>query len=217
MTTDTITLFHSPQSRSAGALTLLKELGAPYQLHILNMKAGEQRQAPYLAINPLGKVPAILHNGALITEQVAIFIYLADLFPEAGLTPAIGDPLRGPYLRWLVYYAACYEPGLVDRSMNNPKAPLAMSPYGDFDTMLATLEAQIARGPYLLGERLTAADILWGLALNWGMMFKIVPESDVIVDYTRRLTARPSFTSVAAEDTELAARHAAAVAAAAAT
>ncbi|MGO4715050.1 glutathione S-transferase family protein [Bradyrhizobium sp. 2TAF24] len=213
--TDTLTLFHSPQSRSSAALTLLKELDAPYDLHVLNMKAGEQRQAPYLAINPLGKVPAILHNGALITEQVAIFIYLADLFTKAGLAPAIGDPLRGPYLRWLVYYAACYEPGLVDKAMKHPPVPLATSPYGDFDAMLATIEAQIARGPYLLGERLSAADILWGSALSWGMMFKMVPETDVLVDYTRRLTARPSFTSTAAEDIELAAAHAAAVAASA--
>ncbi|MEW6640212.1 MAG: glutathione S-transferase family protein [Pseudomonadota bacterium] len=215
MTTDNLTLFHSPQSRSSAALTLLKELGAPHQLHILNMKAGEQRQAPYLAVNPLGKVPAILHDGALITEQVAIFIYLADLFPKAGLAPAIGDPLRGPYLRWLVYYAACYEPGLVDKAMKHPPVPLATSPYGDFDTMLGTVAAQLARGPYLLGERLSAADILWGSALSWGVMFGMVPETDVIADYIRRMTARPSFASVAAEDAELAAQHAAAVAASA--
>ena len=132
MTTDrTITLFHSPQCRSVSALTLLEELGAPYQLKVLNMKAGEQRKAPYLAINPLGKVPAILHGDALITEQVAIFIYLADLFPEAGLAPALDDPLRGPYLRWLVYYAACYEPALVDKAMKREPAPHATSPYGD--------------------------------------------------------------------------------------
>jgi glutathione S-transferase len=93
--TDTITLYHSPQTRSAGALTLLEELGAPYELRLLNTKAGEQRQAAYLAVNPLGKVPAIVHRGALVTEQVAIFLYLADLFPDAGLAPAIGDPSTG--------------------------------------------------------------------------------------------------------------------------
>src|SRR5881275_3094149 len=102
---ETITLFHSPQTRSSGALTLLEELGAPYKLHVLNMKAGEQRRSDYLAVNPLGKVPAILHKGRLVTEQVAIFIYLADLFSKAGLAPTLGDADRGPYLRWLVYYA----------------------------------------------------------------------------------------------------------------
>src|SRR5579859_7581154 len=140
MTTDRkITLFHSPQCRSVSALTLLEELGAPYQLKVLNMKAGEQRKAPYLAINPLGKVPAILHGNALITEQVAIFIYLADLFPEAGLAPAIGDPQRGPYLRWLAFYAACLEPAVVDQAMKRDAASPAMCPYGDYDTMLKAL------------------------------------------------------------------------------
>ncbi len=111
---DTITLFHAPQSRSTGAVVLLEELGAPYTLKVLNMKAGEQRQPAYLVINPLGKVPAVLHQGTLVTEQVAIFIYLADLFPAAGLAPALTDRNRGAYLRWMVFYAACYEPALVD-------------------------------------------------------------------------------------------------------
>ena len=116
--TQLITLFHSPQTRSCGALALLEELRAPYTLHALNMKAGEQRQSAYLSLNPMGKVPAILHGDVLITEQVAIGIYLADLFPEAGITPAIGDALRGPYLRWYVFYAACFEPAVVDKAMN---------------------------------------------------------------------------------------------------
>lgn len=122
---ETITLFHSPQTRSSGALTLLEELGASYKLHVLNMKAGEQETADYLAVNPLGKVPAILHKGRLVTEQVAIVIYLADLFPDAGLAPALGDADRGPYLRWLVYYAASYEPALVDKAMETGAASLS--------------------------------------------------------------------------------------------
>ncbi len=114
----TITLYHAPNTRSSSTLLLLEELGAPYELKLLNFKAGEQRQPAYLAINPMGKVPAIEHNGAVVTEQVAILIYLADLFPEAGLAPALADPLRGPYLRWLVFYAACFEPAIVDKALN---------------------------------------------------------------------------------------------------
>ena len=91
-----VVLYHAPNTRSSGTMVLLEELGAPYELHVLDMKAGEQRDPAYLAINPMGKVPAIRHGDALITEQVAIYIYLADLFPEAGLAPPIGDPLRGP-------------------------------------------------------------------------------------------------------------------------
>jgi glutathione S-transferase len=204
---DTITIFHSPQSRSSGALTLLEELGAPYRLHVLNMKAGEQRRPEYLAVNPLGKVPAILHRGALVTEQVAIFIYLADLFPNAALAPAIGDVRRGPYLRWLVYYASCYEPALVDRAMQREPAPHATSPYGTFDTMLESVVSQIRERPFLLGETISAADILWGNALNWGVMFKLVPEEKAIADYVARIVQRPAAIKVATMDSELAAEH----------
>jgi glutathione S-transferase len=204
---DTITLFHAPQTRSTAALTLLEELGAPYELKILNMKAEEQREPAYLAINPLGKVPAIRHRGALVTEQIAIFIYLADLFPEAGLAPAIDDPRRGPYLRWLVYYAACYEPALVDRGTNRAQVSAAMSPYGDFDAMLSTVVSQFEQHPYLLGDTITAADILWGIALQWGMMFKLVPESQAILRYVRRITERPAALAVSARDAKLAAEH----------
>ena len=206
-----VTLYHSPNTRSSGVLTLLEELGAPYDLHVLNMKAGEQRRPEYLSINPMGKVPALKHGDALITEQVAIFLYLADLFPEAGLAPSVGDPLRGPYLRWIVFYAACFEPAVIDRATEREPAPMTMSPYGDYDAMLNTLTDQLARGPYLLGQRFTAADVLWGGALTWTTIFKLVPELPVITDYIKRGAERPSVAKAKAKDAELAAMHEAAV------
>ncbi len=160
---DRILLYYSPQTRATGTRVLLEELGAPYDLHVLNLKAEEQRQPAYLAVNPLGKVPAIKHGDALVTEQIAITIYLADLFPEAGLTPSLGDSMRGPYLRWIAYYGASFEPALIDKFMKHEPAPVTQSPYSDYESMLGALEAQISRGPYLLGERMTAADILWAL------------------------------------------------------
>ena len=165
-----VTLYHSPQSRSTAALTLLEELGADYELHVLDQKKGEQRKAEYLAVNPMGKVPAIRHGEAVVTEQVAVFLYLADLYADAGLAPAIGDPLRGPYLRWIVFYGSSFEPAIVDRSMKREPAPPSTSPYGDYDTMLSTLAGQLARGPWILGERFSAADVLWGTALTWTTM-----------------------------------------------
>ena len=204
---DRITLFYAPQTRAAGSRILLEELGAPYDLHILNMKAGEQRQPAFLAINPLGKVPAIRHGSAIVTEQTAITIYLADLFPDAGLAPGLRDPRRGPYLRWITYYAADFEPALIDRFRKLEPAPPAMSPYGDFDTMLASLEAQLEPGPYLLGDRMTAADILWGTALTWTMGFGLVPERPAFARYAERIRSRPSFQKVWAADTDLAALH----------
>ena len=201
-TTLELTFFHSPQTRSGGVLILLEELGAPYTLRLLNMKNGEQREAAYLAINPMGKVPAILHGDALVTEQVAVYLYLADLFPQAGLTPAIGDPLRGPFLRWLAFYGSSFEPALIDKSQGHAPSP-SMAPYGDYDTMLKTLVDQLARGPYILGERCTAADVLWGTALNWTTMFKLVPELPVITAYIERVNARPAFVRARAKDAAL--------------
>ena len=205
-----VTLFHSPNSRSAGALTLLEELGIPYTLHVLNMHVSEQRDPAYLAINPMGKVPAIKHGDVLVTEQVAIFIYLPDAFPQAGLAPPIGDPLRGPYLRWLVYYGSCFEPAVVDKAMKREPAMPRMNPYGDFDTMLNTLLDQLRKGPYILGDRFSAADVLWGTALTWTTSFNLVPSGPEIRDYLARWQARPSFAKVKAKDAELAAQQQAA-------
>jgi glutathione S-transferase len=200
-----VTLFHSPNTRSTGVLALLDELGAPYHLQVLDMKAGEQRGAAYLAVNPMGKVPAIRHGDALVTEQAAVYLYLADLFPAAGLAPALGDARRGPYLRWMVFYGSCFEPAVVDRALKRDPAPQTMSPYGDFDTMLKTLTDELAKGPYLLGDRFSAADVLWGTALGWITQFGIVPRTPVIAAYVDRIAARPSVARARARDAELAA------------
>lgn len=200
-----VTLFHSPNTRSSGVLVLLEELGANYRLHVLDIKASEQRGPDYLAINPMGKVPALKHGDAVVTEQVAIYLYLADLYPEAGLAPPIGDPLRGPYLRWTAFYGSCFEPAVVDRAQKREPAPQGMSPYGDYDTMLKTLTDQLARGPYLLGDRPTAADVLWGTALTWTTMFKLVPPLPVIQAYIDRMSARPAVARAKAKDAALAA------------
>ncbi|MEO7335039.1 MAG: glutathione S-transferase [Caldimonas sp.] len=190
--TPRVTFFHSPNTRSGGALALLEELGADYDLKLLDQKAGEQRRAEYLAVNPMGKVPTIRHGDAVVTEQGAVFTYLADLYPQAGLAPAIGDPLRGPYLRWLFFYGSSFEPAVVDRALKREPAPASTSPYGEYDTMLGTLVGQLEKGPWLLGERFSAADVLWGTALRWTTQFKLVPEMPVLRDYIDRVAARPA-------------------------
>ena len=201
-----VTLFHAPQTRSAGVLILLEELRAEYRLDVLNLKTGDQRQPAYRAINPMGKVPAIRHGEAIVTEQVAIFAYLADLYPEAGLAPALDDPLRGPYLRWLAFYGSCFEPALIDYSQKRAPAPQATSPYGDYETTIKTLVDQLTPGPCLLGERYTAADVLWGTALTWTMRFKLVPEDPTLLAYTERHNARPAVRRAQQIDAELAAK-----------
>lgn len=203
-----VTLFHAPNTRSTGVLTLLEELGADYELKVLSMKAGDLRKPEYLAVNPMGKVPAIQHEGALVTEQIAIFQYLADLYADRGLAPQMGESLRGPFLRWLAFYGASFEPAVVDRALKREPAPQGMAPYGDYDTMLKTLTDQLARGPWILGERFSAADVLWGAALAWTTMFGIVTVTPVIQAYIERANARPAALRVRARDAELAAAQA---------
>lgn len=190
--TPPVTFFHAPNSRSSVTRALLEELGVPFDLVTLNLGIDEQRTPEYLAINPMGKVPAVRHAGTLITEQPAILMYLADLYPGRNLAPAIGDPLRGAYLRWMVFYGSCFEPAIMDRSQDRPPPPRTQSGYGSYDDVMRVLAAQLATGPWLLGERFTAADVLWGLALNYGFMFKLVPELPVFHAYVDRVLARPA-------------------------
>ena len=136
-------------------------------------------------------MPAIKHGDAFVTEQAAISIYLADLYPEAGLAPALSDPLRGPYLRWLVFYGSSFEPAVVDRAMQREPGQHAMSPYGTYESVIDALSAQLMRGPYLLGDTFTAAGRPVGGALGWTMMFKVVPERPEFVAYAERIRNRP--------------------------
>ena len=213
MSTDlSITLYYSPQTRATGARVLLEELKVPYTLHVLNMKTGEQRQPGYLSINPLGKVPAVRVGETLVTEQGAIYLYLADLFPEAGLAPGLRDPDRGAYLRWLFIYGSCFEPAVVDRYMKREPGSMNETPYASYESLIDLLEETLKTGPYLLGERFTAADLLWGIALRWTTMFGLVEARPAFQAYMERIGNRASIQKVSAEDVAMVAEHEAAAA-----
>jgi glutathione S-transferase len=203
MSSRRITFYHAPRSRSSGVLTLLEELGADYALRTLDLKAGEQRTPAFLSINPLGKVPAIVHGDVVVTEQAAIVIYLADLYPEAKLAPAVDDPLRGPYLRWLAFHGAAFEPAIVDRAMTRNPGPQAMSPYGSYDAVMDALTVQLRRGPYLFGKRFTAADVLWATALGWTTSAKLVPPNLELLRYVERFRTRSAVVRAEAIDERL--------------
>jgi glutathione S-transferase len=200
--------FHSPNTRATGVHILLEELGATFVARPLNMKAGATREPAFLAVNPMGKVPAIVHKGALVTEQGAIFTYLGDLFPEAGITPKFDASDRGPYLRWMFYYGSCFEPAILDKYMKNAPAPQGTSPYGSYETTIDILAEQLRKGPYLLGERFSAVDILWATALGWTTSFKLVPELPEFTAYVARIKQRPAVARVDAYNTKLAAEYA---------
>ena len=205
MTTPALTLYHNPKSRSAGTRVLLEALGVDYAVIPLDFASGQTRTPEFLAINPLGKLPTIVHGEAVVTEQVAITIYLADRFPAAGLAPAFDHPLRGPYLRWLAFYGACFEPAVVDHAFKREPLDPSSSPYRDYDTVIEALVAQLSKADYLLGDEPTAADLLWGTALKWTTGFGIVPKLPVITAYIDRVGAHPGFVRAARLDAAMAA------------
>jgi glutathione S-transferase len=200
-----LVIFHNPHSRACMTRALLEELGAEYESCVLDFRRNEQLSPEYLAINPMGKVPAIRHDGVVVTETVAIYIYLADLYRDAGLAPTLDDPRRGTYLRWLVFYAACFEPAIGDRALKREPAPRTQSPYADYDTTIAAIAQGLQPGPWLLGERFSAADVLWGNALRWVTGFGMVEATPVIADYIARVMARPAEQRALKADESLAA------------
>jgi glutathione S-transferase len=200
-------LYHASPSRSSVVLWMLEELGEPYDIHLLNLQKGENREPDYLAINPMGKVPALRHGDTVITELAAICTYLADEFPGAKLNVPIGTPRRGTYLKWLFFGPGCLEAAVIDRAAPRKEEPRrAMLGYGDFDTTMNVLAAAVATGPWLMGEQFTAADVVLGANVRWGMMFKMIPERPEFTAYAARIAARPAAQRAEAKDKELAAQ-----------
>ena len=200
-----LTLYHIAPSRSSTVLWMLEEIGEPYGIHLLNMKKGDNREHPYLAINPMGKVPALKHGNTIITECAAICTYLADAFPKAGLNMPIDHPQRGPYLKWLFFAPGVLEMAVMDRAFPRAaEARRAALGYGDFDTTMDVLAKAVTPGPFLLGDKFTAADVVIGSNLRWGTMFKMIPERKEFSDYVARFVDRPAAKRAEAKDAELA-------------
>jgi glutathione S-transferase len=201
-----LVLYHAAPSRSSIARWTLEEVGEPYDIHLLHLTQGDQMKPDYLAINPMGKVPALKHGDVVITEAAAICTYLADAFPQAGLNIPIGDPRRGAYLKWLFFGSGCLEPAITDRAFPRVEQPRrGVLGYGDFDTATSVIANAIATSPYLIGEQFTAADVVIGSTLRWGMMFDLLPKRAEFVDYVGRLEQRPALQRATESDRRLAA------------
>ncbi|HET7847703.1 MAG TPA: glutathione S-transferase family protein [Pseudolabrys sp.] len=199
-----ITLYHASPSRSSVVLWMLEEVGAPYDIKLLKLSEGDQLKADYLAINPMGKVPALRHGDTVMAEVAAICAYLADEFPQAKLNIPVGDTRRGRYFQWLFYSPSILEPAMTDRAFPRKEEPRAAAlGYRNLDTVLDVLEKAVAPGPFLLGERFTAADVVLGSGLRYGTMFKLIPERKPFGAYIERLTARPALKRAEAKDREL--------------
>ena len=201
---DTITFYHNPQSRGRIAHWMLEESGAPYEIKVVDFGKMQHKAKDFLAINPMGKIPAIVHRGTVVTESAAICAYLADAFPAAGLAPALEDPKRGTYLRWLFFGAGCVEPAIIDHMFSRPapSRPAALG-YGNFPDTVNTLEQAITPGPFVLGERFSAADVYLGSAIGWGLMMKALEPRPAFGAYLARLSARPAYKRFSAQNEEL--------------
>ncbi len=155
---------------------MLEELNVPYELHAMSLDRGDHKKPEYLAINPVGKVPAITHQGVTITEAAAICTYLADEFPAAKLAVPAGTPQRGLYLKWLFYSPSCLEQAMIDKGNNRPPVPPRQSSYGDYDTVMETVAQAVRTGRICVGEQFTAADVVLGSCLQYGIMIKALPD-----------------------------------------
>lgn len=199
-----LVLYHAVPSRGSIVRWMLEEVGEPYEIRLLDFKKEENRQPAYLKINPMGKVPALEHDGAVITEAAAICCYLADIFPKANLNIPLGDPRRGPYLKWLFFGPSCFEPAMTDQLLQRPAAPRGTAGWGDFPSVLNVLSDAVKPGPYLFGDRFTAADVVIGSGLRWGMQFKGVPDTPEFKAYVQRMNERPAMQRATRKDEELA-------------
>jgi glutathione S-transferase len=203
--TDTIAFYHNPQSRGRIVHWMLEEANAPYELKVVDFEKKEHKSPEYLAINPMGKIPAIVHRGTVVTECAAICAYLADTFPAAGLAPKLDDPKRGTYLRWLFFGAGCLEPAIIDQMFSRPppSRPTAMG-YGNYADTVNTLEKALNPGPFVLGEQFSAADVYLGSAIGWAFSMKALEPRPVFGAYLGRVGQRPAYQRAWAQSEALA-------------
>lgn len=190
---DTLTLYTNPQSRGRIARWMLEEVGAPYETVVLEY--GTTMKGPdYLAINPMGKVPAIKHGDTVVTECAAVCAYLADAFPTANLAPAPTDKLRGPYYRWLFYAAGPFEAMVTNKSLGVQvtQEKAGFVGYGTGDEVLDVIEKAVADSEYLLGPRFSAADVYVGAQIGFGLQFGSIEKRPAFEAYYARLAARPA-------------------------
>jgi glutathione S-transferase len=190
---DELVFYTNPMSRGRIVRWMLEEVGQPYGTELLDY--GTTIKSPdYLAINPMGKVPALRHGDAVVTEGAAICCYLADAFPDAGLAPPPGDRLRGPYYRWMFFAAGPLEAAATNKAFGFevPAERKGMVGYGTLADVMSVLESALSRPAYLVGDRFTAADLYIGSHIGWGMSFGTIEKRPAFERYVERISARPA-------------------------
>ncbi|MBU6298676.1 MAG: glutathione S-transferase family protein [Alphaproteobacteria bacterium] len=197
-----LTLYHHPKTRSTRFIFLLEELGAPYQLKTVSVRKRDGTGAADPANpHPHGKVPALSDGGEVVFESPAIALYLTDKFPKAGLGPLAGEPGRGAYLSWLVYYGSVLEPAFMSKFLNTP-VPRGTAGWVVVEEAMEHVIGTLSKAPYLLGEKFSAADVLYGTTFAMFGQNPMMPKSQIIDDYAKRVTARPAFAKAMEKDND---------------
>lgn len=188
-----LTFYYAPWSRASSVLWLLEEIGQPYDIELVDIRASGGVPEEYRKIQPNKKVPAVVHDGTVITERAAISIYLADRFPQAGLAPAPDSAERAAYLTWLVYSDSVYDPVVAAKAHGHDFMGAGFS-YGSFDEMVANLEKTLQSRPYIAGDTFTAADVQIASGIRYGLdTLHLLPERPVFRAYLERVSTRPAF------------------------
>lgn len=186
-----LTLYTNPMSRGRIARWMLEEVGRPYETELLGYGV-QIKGAAFLALNPMGKVPAIVHRGRVVTETAAICCYLADAFPDTGLAPA--EEERADYYRWMFFAAGPLEHAITNRSLGaSTEGKEQMAGYGSYELTVDVLEQAVSAHPYIAGERFTAADVYVGAHVMWGLRFGSLPKRGAFEDYAGRLAEREAY------------------------
>jgi glutathione S-transferase len=201
-----ITLYHHPYSRAANVVWMLEELDVPYQLSFVDILKGAQKEPEILAQNPMGKIPMLRDGDVVVTESAAIALYLADRYAPGKLAPAPDDPARGPFLRWSFFAPSVIEPGMAAKNAGAEFKPSQVG-WGTYESMIAAMESAIAGRSYILGDRFSMADCVFGGTVRYMLRVKLLEATPTFAAYAERLAARPAAQRADARNAQIAKEH----------
>lgn len=201
-----ITLYHHPFSRAANVVWMLEEVGVPYELRFVDLMKGAHKTPEMLALNPMGKLPILTDGDAVVTESAAIALYLADRYAAGRLAPALDDPARGAYLRWSFFAPSVIEPGSMAKSIGWTYKE-SNAGFGNYEAMLSTIESAVKGREFLLGDKFSMADVVFGGTLRYMLMFKMIEPRQAFTAYAERLAARPALQRAEKRNAEIREQH----------